>query len=64
MISSELNESVTFDFDELINATEPVILGATVGIEVVGTVEGTKLGAFVIYWELASTSVNPCSFSK
>ena len=46
---SEVNSSSRFDFVELIRATEPVMEGATVGIEVVGTVEGTKLGAFVTY---------------
>ena len=58
---SEFNSSSRFDFVELIRATEPVMEGATVGIEVVGTVEGTKLGAFVTYWEVAETSVNPAS---
>ena len=44
---SGLNSSST-DLVEVMRATEPVMEGAIVGIEVVGTVEGTKLGAFVI----------------
>ena len=45
---SLLNSSSRFDFFELIKATLPVMEGATVGIEVVGLVEGTNVGAFVI----------------